>query len=242
MIFTSYFANSKNFPKFRKTVSTSRFPPKWFKPDIQANELAPSIALLNGYKEGKINDSQYKEIYLKENLSVLDPKVIAEKYKDGIFLCFEKKEDFCHRQIISEWLNEAGFPTQELITKKTRIAVIGSRSFTDYETFKKILKKLISNYSNVVIVSGKAKGTDSLAKKFALEFEIEFEGLDADWDAHGKSAGFKSNIDIWNASDFGLGFWDGKSSGTKDSFDISKKQNKDFFVYNYIKNIWIKDN
>ncbi len=242
MILTSYFANAKNFPKFRKTISASRFPPKWFKADIQATELAPSIALLNGYKEGNIDDIQYKEIYIKENLSVLDPKVIAEKYKDGILLCFEKKEDFCHRQIISEWLNEAGFPTQELITEKTKIAVIGSRTYEDYETFKKILKKLISNYSNVVLVSGGAKGADYLAEKFAKEFDIEIEVYEADWNTNGKSAGFKRNIDIWNASTFGIAFWDGESRGTKHSFEISKKQNKEFFVYNYIKNIWIKDN
>lgn len=50
MILTSYFANHRKFPKDRKTVSISRFSPKWFEPDEKDLDLAPSKELLLDYK------------------------------------------------------------------------------------------------------------------------------------------------------------------------------------------------
>lgn len=225
MILTSYFANAKKFPKFRKTISISRFTPKWFKPDINALELAPSIQLLNNYKDGIVNDIEYKEIYLKETLSKLDPKAIAEKYKDGIFLCYESSSDFCHRQIVSEWLSENGFHTKELASEKIKIAVIGSGTFEDYLIFKTILQKLISNYSSVTIVSGGVNSTDFMAEKFAKEFNIEIEIINIDF--------------IWNSATFGIAFWDGESKGTENSFKIAKEEKKQLYVYNYNEKSWL---
>ena len=40
--------------------------------------------------------------------------------------------------------------------------------------------------------------------------------------------------DIWNNSDMGIAFWDGTSTGTAHSFDITKKQSKILKVINYI--------
>ena len=41
--------------------------------------------------------------------------------------------------------------------------VVGSRNFTDYKTMCKALDLILANYTNVVIVSGGAKGADALA-------------------------------------------------------------------------------
>ena len=50
------------------------------------------------------------------------------------------------------------------------LGVIGSRTFNDYtlckKTLDKVFKKLLDKYEEVVIVSGGAKGADSLAKKY----------------------------------------------------------------------------
>ena len=115
MILTSYFANWRKFPEEMPTISISRYTPKWFKATKEAKELAPSAQLLKDYKEGIVSDEDYIEIYKKETLSKLDPNEIFQKYDGGIFLCYEKSEDFCHRQIVSEWLREAGLTAQELI-------------------------------------------------------------------------------------------------------------------------------
>jgi uncharacterized protein YeaO (DUF488 family) len=103
MIFTSYFANWRKFPKEYKTVSVSRYTKDYIKVDLHALELAPSPELLLGYKDGKITDEEYNEIYLKQ-LSLLDPKEIAKKYDNAIFLCYEKDGEFCHRHLIKKWL------------------------------------------------------------------------------------------------------------------------------------------
>ena len=106
MIQTSYFANWRNFPEGKEKVSISRFTPKWFEEDYNALELAPSAKLLKDYKEGLVDDTEYEEIYQRETLDKLDPKVIAKRYKNSIFLCYESDDDFCHRQLVANWLRK----------------------------------------------------------------------------------------------------------------------------------------
>ena len=113
-----------------------------------------------------------------------------------------------------------------------KIAVIGSRNFTDYKIAKTVLDKLQSYFGFDVIVSGGAKGADSLAEIYAWQNEIPLEVYEADWDKHGKGAGFIRNVEIWDNSDYGVAFWDGVSPGTKHSFKLAKKQKKRLFVFN----------
>lgn len=237
-VITSYFANSKKFPKNRHAVSISRFTPKWFEADEEFKNLAPSIKLLNDYKNGRVTEEDYERIYREETLSKLDPSDIAKRFKNSILLCYEKEGDFCHRQIVSNWLNENGYKAHEL-KKEVKIAVIGSREFNEYSTLREILINLSSHYEKVTIISGGAKGADYLAEKYAKEFNLETKILPADWEKHGKAAGFIRNKEIWDNSDIGVAFWDGKSKGTSHSFDIAKKQNKDLFVFNYKIHKWV---
>jgi uncharacterized protein YeaO (DUF488 family) len=232
MILTSYFANHRNYPKNRRPISISRYSPKWFNGE-EAKELAPSAKLLSDYKEELVDDKEYETIYREETLSKLNPKEIAKKYTDAILLCYETPDDFCHRQIVSQWLKENGIESEELKKENiTKIAVVGSRDFTDYNTASFYLKRLINNYHHVKLVSGGAKGADFIAEQFAKENNIDIEIYKADWELHGKSAGFKRNFDIWNNADLGIAFWDGISKGTEHSFQISFDQNKKLFIYN----------
>lgn len=103
-----------------------------------------------------------------------------------------------------------------------KIAVIGSRTFNNYEIVKEELTK-IENIS--LIVSGGAKGADSLGVKFAKENNIPYKEFLPDWNKHGKSAGFIRNHDIIKNSELVVAFWDGKSKGTKHSIDLARKMN-----------------
>lgn len=98
------------------------------------------------------------------------------------------------------------------------LGVIGSRSFNDYalckKTLDKVLKRLLDKHEQVVLVSGGAKGADSLAKKYSNENKIKIIEFLPDWDKYGKSAGFMRNKDIVKKSDLLLAFWDGESRGT----------------------------
>lgn len=96
MIFTSYFANYRNFGDLTP-ISISRFPPKGFKGE-QRLDLAPSSSLLKRYKEGLVSEEEYAIEYLAslpEEINIPDNTVL---------LCYEKKGDFCHRRLLGDKL------------------------------------------------------------------------------------------------------------------------------------------
>lgn len=107
-----------------------------------------------------------------------------------------------------------------------KLAIVGSRSFEDYD----LLKRYIFDHYNIneiaCIVSGGAKGADSLAKRFSIEYSIKLIEFLPEWEKYGKGADYVRNKLIWENADEGLAFWDGKSKGTQHSFEISKKLNK----------------
>ena len=87
-----------------------------------------------------------------------------------------------------------------------RVAIIGSRTFNDYELLKKQILDNISLDDIEVIVSGGAKGADT-KKNIILP----------NWQKYGKSAGFKRNAEIINNCDIVFAFCMDNSAGTMDS-------------------------
>jgi ABC-type sugar transport system substrate-binding protein len=102
-----------------------------------------------------------------------------------------------------------------------KVGIVGSRGFDDYPTMERILLETINPMEDS-IVSGGAKGADTLAKRFADENEIYIKEFPAEWNVHGKYAGLYRNDDIVAQSDYIIAFWDGKSKGTKDTIDKAR--------------------
>ena len=75
-----------------------------------------------------------------------------------------------------------------------KVAVIGSRSFNDYERLKDTLSKIDVS----LLVSGGANGADKLGEQYANENNIPTKIFLPDWEKHGKAAGFLRNTDIIN--------------------------------------------
>lgn len=119
---------------------------------------------------------------------------------------------------------------------KVTVALVGSRDFTDYELFKTKVKYYTQNLGNFSIVSGGAKGADTLAKQYAAEFGHEFIEHLADWDKHGKSAGFKRNATIVENCTHLIAFQINDSKGTQHSIDLAKSANKPVRVVKISKN------
>lgn len=118
MIYTSYFGNIKNLPDGYKLICISRICPKGMKIKMYG-KLAPSQSLLTDYKSGLLSWEEYTNRYKEETLSLLSPqKVVEELGNNVILLCYEKPEDNCHRHIIRDWLNSAGFEICEYEKKK----------------------------------------------------------------------------------------------------------------------------
>jgi hypothetical protein len=109
-----------------------------------------------------------------------------------------------------------------------KVAVIGSRNFNDYEKVKQVL----STKNITLLVSGGAKGADTLGQKYAEEHDIETKIFLPDWEKYGKKAGFLRNSDIINESELVIAFWDGFSKGTLDSLKKAKKENKNILIIN----------
>lgn len=103
-----------------------------------------------------------------------------------------------------------------------KVAVIGSRTFNDYERMKGILNL----FPITTIVSGHAKGADKLGEKYADENNIPKEIYIPQWDLFGKKAGFMRNEDIIKNSDIVIAFWDSKSKGTRDSIGRANQMKK----------------
>lgn len=103
---TSYFSKYKD----NNGISICTRPPVWFI-GKEYRKLAPKYWMLMAYKKGKITEEEYIEIYKTEVLSKLDPMKVYDDLinlcgEDSVLLCWEASGKFCHRHIVSEWLND----------------------------------------------------------------------------------------------------------------------------------------
>lgn len=130
----------------------------------------------------------------------------------------------------------------ETNVKEMRIIVAGSRDFNNYGLLKLTLKEYIESLgivdlSQVIIVSGAAKGADTLGEHFAYDYGIDIRRFPAKWDEFGKSAGIIRNCEMakYAAEKYGVlfAFWDGKSKGTKNMIDLAKRYGLEVHVTNY---------
>ena len=66
------------------------------------------------------------------------------------------------------------------------------------------------------IFSGGATGADAAGEQFAEKYGIRLVVMPADWKTHGKKAGPIRNGEMADACEAAIGFWDGRSRGTRD--------------------------
>lgn len=114
-----------------------------------------------------------------------------------------------------------------------RLIVAGGRLFNDYELLKMSLDKLLANKTNIIIISGVAKGADSLGEQYAKEKGYPIEQFPADWNTFGKSAGYKRNVQMSEVADALCAFWDGISTGTNHMINIMNSANKPVRIIRY---------
>jgi uncharacterized protein (DUF488 family) len=74
---------------------------------VHLPELAPTKELLNGYKKGVISWKRYEDGFLnlmaQRNIErILQPSLL----EDSCLLCSEHEPHFCHRRLVTEYLNQ----------------------------------------------------------------------------------------------------------------------------------------
>ena len=120
---------------------------------------------------------------------------------------------------------------------KFKIIVAGGRSFNNYDLLEQKLDYYLSSKINegydILIISGTAKGADSLGEKYAINKGYEIERFPANWDKYGKSAGYRRNVDMANVADACIVFWDGTSPGSKHMIDIANTKRLALRIVNY---------
>lgn len=114
--------------------------------------------------------------------------------------------------------------------KIKKLAIIGSRIFDDYEYLKSSILEYFDISELTTIVSGGAKGADSLGEVFANEFNLQKEIYYPDWKKYGKAAGFIRNQDIIKNCDVCIAFPVGEAKGTYHSIKLCEKYNKKVFI------------
>jgi len=101
--------------------------------------------------------------------------------------------------------------------KNMRVAVIGSRNLEIEDIGKYTPPKTTE------IVSGGARGIDTVAKNYAIKNNIKLVEFKPDYRRYGKGAPLKRNLQIIAYADIVIAIWDGKSKGTKYVIDNCEK-------------------
>lgn len=123
-----------------------------------------------------------------------------------------------------------------VIMENFKVIIAGSRGFSNYKLLKEQCNKYLRDKrqnSNIVVISGNARGADTLGEKYAKEEGFDLEIYPAQWDKYGKSAGFRRNEQMAKIADALIAFWDGKSHGTKHMIDIMNEKNLQVKVVEY---------
>jgi hypothetical protein len=116
-----------------------------------------------------------------------------------------------------------------------KLIVAGSRTITDYSVVRQAIidSGLWKDFGKELeIVSGCAKGVDTLGEQFAEKNGLVIHKFPADWNTHGKKAGWLRNCEMGNFAAGLVAVWDGKSRGTKHM--IEYMQSLGSFVYVHI--------
>lgn len=110
-----------------------------------------------------------------------------------------------------------------------KLAIIGSRTCPTLDIEAQL------KYIPDTIISGGARGADTLAREFAQKHNLNLVEYLPEYDKYPpKIAPLKRNELIVDACDCLLAFWDGTSRGTKFTIDLAVKKGKPVKIYNYL--------
>ncbi|MBQ3225927.1 MAG: hypothetical protein IJB48_02595 [Clostridia bacterium] len=105
-----------------------------------------------------------------------------------------------------------------------KLLIAGSRKI-NYFDFSKYIPNDITT-----IISGGAKGIDSLAEDYADAHRLSKIIIRPEYNKYGKAAPLKRNELLVQIADKILIVWDGLSKGTKYTIDYANKLNKDMKI------------
>lgn len=114
-----------------------------------------------------------------------------------------------------------------------KLIIAGGRDFDSYALLCHEANKFIGDAKDITIISGLARGADTLACRFASEYRYPLRGFAAEWGKFGRAAGPIRNKLMAKNADSLLAFWDGKSRGTRHMIDYADQMGLKVKVVKY---------
>lgn len=105
-----------------------------------------------------------------------------------------------------------------------KLLIVGSRSIKGIDLSEHIPPNV------ELIISGGARGIDSLAEEYADKHNISKLILRPNYEKYGKFAPLERNRRMVDIADRVLALWDGKSRGTRFTIEYARKSGKEVIV------------
>ena len=119
-----------------------------------------------------------------------------------------------------------------------KVIVADGRDFADYAYLKEKLDEVFGslwdiNSHPIEIISGMAKGADTLGIRYAEEHKLTMVLSPANWKKYHRMAGILRNMNMLVTATHLVAFWDGKSHGTKHMIEIAKAKGIPVWIFDY---------
>ena len=113
-----------------------------------------------------------------------------------------------------------------------KVIVAGSRDITSYTIVKQVIESALVAFKGRIgeVVSGGARGVDTLGERYAKEMRVPVKLFMADWNTNGKAAGYIRNGEMADYADALIAVWDGVSKGTGHMIDQARQRHLRVFV------------
>jgi hypothetical protein len=112
-----------------------------------------------------------------------------------------------------------------------KIAIVGSKDYTDYARMVKLLGAFgLDNDGNVIVSSGE-KGAATLAKSFAEDSGLVYKEFSPDKKKNGAGAHLIAMKELISNADFVVAFWDGQSKGSENALSEAHELKKPTLIF-----------
>ena len=107
--------------------------------------------------------------------------------------------------------------------------IAGSRTVRDLAEVERAI--VASGFRVTRVLSGCAKGPDTLAVAWAAEHDIPVHWFPPAWQTLGRAAGMIRNIEMAKNAEALIAVWDGESAGTAHMIETARKHGLQVYIH-----------